>query len=191
MAPDLRSITDCAIPSPLLPAAQLDAATAERVSASGLSTFYSQLGHAPGLIDKWLAFYQPVVTGGVVELRTKELCRLRIAARNGCMFCLGGRFRDADGTPVVDDDDVDAVLAGSFDDARFTPRETAALTFTEAFRVDHTSIDKALVDATLEHLCEPEFVELSICLAQFTGMGSLFAMLGIPSPVPASASQAN
>jgi alkylhydroperoxidase family enzyme len=186
MAPDLRSITDCAIPAPVLPAAQLDEATAARVAASGLGTFYSQLGHAPGLIDKWLGFYQPVVTGGVVELRTKELCRLRIAARNGCLFCLGGRFRDADGTPVVDDDDVDAVLAGHFDDPRFTPREVAALTFTEVFRVDHTSVDKALVDATLEHFTEAEFVELAICLAQFTGMGSLFAMLGIPSPVPSA-----
>ena len=113
--------------------------------------------------------------------------RLRIAARNGCLFCLGGRFRDADGTPVVDDDDVDAVLAGRFEDGRFTARETAALSFTEVFRVDHTAVDKALVDATLEHFTEAEFVELAICLAQFTGMGSLFAMLGIPSPVPAGA----
>jgi alkylhydroperoxidase family enzyme len=187
MAPDLRSITDCAIPAPLLRPAELDEATAARVAASGLGTFYGQLGHAPGLIDKWLAFYQPVVRGGVVELRTKELCRIRIAARNGCMFCLGGRFRDDAGVPVVDDADVDAVLAGTFDDPRFTPRERAGLEFTERFRTDHTSIDRAFAAQTLEHFTEGEFVELSVCLAQFTGMGSLFAMLGLPSPVPANA----
>lgn len=187
MAPDLRSITDCAIPTPLLPPAELDEATAARASASGLSTFYSQFGHSPGLIDKWFAFYQPVVTGGLLELRTKELCRLRIAARNGCMFCLGGRFRGADGQPVADDDDLDAVLGGRFDDERFTPRERAALNFTEVYRVDHTQVDKALVDATLEHFTEAEFVELALCLAQFTGMGQLFSMLGLPSPVPAPA----
>jgi alkylhydroperoxidase family enzyme len=187
VAADLRSITECDIPQPLLPPlTDLDEQTAAAIERTGLRTFYSQLGHAPGVIDAWLSFYQPVVTGGAVELRTKELCRLRIAARNGCMFCLGGRFRDATGTPVVDDDDVDAVLAGRFDDPRFTPRETACLWFTEAFRVDHTSVDKALVDATLEHMTEGELVELAICLAQFTGMGQLFAMLGIPSPVPVS-----
>jgi alkylhydroperoxidase family enzyme len=161
-----------------------DPATAEAIQRTGLATFYGQLGHAPGIIDAWMRFYQPVVRGGAVELRTKELCRLRIAIRNGCMFCLGGRFSDDDGVPVVDDDDVEAVLAGRFDDPRFTPRERAALEFTEAYRVDHTSVDKALVDSTLEHLSTAEFVELAICLAQFTGMGQLFAMMGIPSPVP-------
>lgn len=186
MAEDLRSVAACDIPTPLLRPAQLAPEVAEAAASRGLQAFYGQLGHAPGVIDSWLRFYQPLVTGGALELRTKELCRLRIAARNGCMFCLGGRFRDADGTPVVDDDDVDAVLAGRFDDARFTARERAALTFTEAFRVDHTSVDAALVAATLEHLSEAELVELAICLAQFTGMGQLFAMLGIPSPVPAT-----
>ena len=87
---------------------------------------------------------------------------------------------------MVDDDDVDAVLVGRFDDPRFTPRETAALEFTEVYRVDHTAVDKALVDETLEHFSPGEFIELSLCLAQFTGMGQLFAMLGLPSPVPAS-----
>jgi alkylhydroperoxidase family enzyme len=185
MAEDLRAIQECAIPQPMLdPVGDPDPDTAAAIERTGLTTFYGQLGHAPGVIDAWMRFYQPVVTGGALELRTKELCRLRIAARNGCMFCLGGRFRDAAGIPVVDDDDVDAVLAGAFDDARFSPRERAALEFTEVFRVDHTRVDKPLVDATLEHLSPGEFVELSICIAQFTGMGQLFAMLGLPSPVP-------
>ena len=99
MAADLRSVTDCDIPQPLLtPATDFDPATKARIAASGLQTFYGQFGHAPGLIDKWFAFYQPVVNDqSTLALRTKELCRLRIAARNGCMFCLGGRFRDASG----------------------------------------------------------------------------------------------
>ena len=183
MAADLRSVTDCEIPQPLLtPAADFDPETAARIEASGMGAFYGQFGHAPGLIDRWLAFYQPVVQDSTnLPLRTKELCRLRIAARNGCMFCLGGRFRDADGVPVVDDDDVDAVLAGRFDDTRFTPSEAAALRFTEVYRLDHTQVDKALVDETLEELSEGQFIELGLCIAQFTGMGQLFATLGLPS----------
>lgn len=183
MAADLRSVTDCEIPQPLLtPVIDFDPATAARIEASGLGTFYGQFEHAPGLIDKWFAFYQPVVQDSSnLPLRTKELCRLRIAARNGCMFCLGGRFRDADGVPVVDDDDVDAVLAGRLDDPRFTPAEAAALRFTEQYRLDHTKVDRALVDETLEHLSEAQFVELGLCIAQFTGMGQLFATLGLPS----------
>jgi alkylhydroperoxidase family enzyme len=183
MAADLRSVTECAIPQPVLtPKTDFDPATAARIEASGMATFYGQFGHAPGLIDRWLAFYQPVVSDETnLPLRTKELCRLRIAARNGCMFCLGGRFKGADGLPVVDDDDVEAVLAGRLDDPRFTPFESAAMQFTEVYRLDHTAVDKALIDATLQHLTEGQFVELGICVAQFTGMGQLFATLGLPS----------
>jgi AhpD family alkylhydroperoxidase len=186
MATDLRSAV-CEIPQPLLPpVTEFDAETAAAIERTGMTAFYGQFGHAPGLIDEWFRFYMPMVNGGALELRTKELCRLRIAGHNGCMMCLGGRFRDAAGVPVVTEDEVDAVLAGRFDDPRFTARETAALEFTETFRVDHTAVDKALVDATLEHLSPGELIELSICIAQFTGMGQLFAMLGLPSPVPAT-----
>ena len=183
MAADLRSVTECAIPQPLLtPVTEFDPETAERIERSGMQAFYGQFEHAPGLIDRWLAFYQPVVTDSTtLPLRTKELCRLRIAARNRCMFCLGGRFRDAAGVAVVDDDDVEAVLAGRLDDPRFTTAESAALRFTEVYRLDHTKVDKALVDETLEHLSNAQFIELGLCIAQFTGMGQLFATLGLPS----------
>ena len=186
MAEDLRAVGECAIPQPLLTPADMttDPDAAAALARTGMSAFYGQFGHAPGLIEKWMAFYQPIVNTGAVELRTKELCRLRIAARNGCMLCLGGRFRDAAGMPVVDDDDVDAVLGGRFDDPRFTPRERAGLYFTERFRVDHTSVDQAFATQTLEHFTEGEFVELALCVAQFTGMGQLFSMLGLPSAVP-------
>ncbi len=166
----------------LTPVTDFSSEMAERIERSGMKTFYGQFGHAPGLIDKWFAFYQPVVTDSTnLALRTKELCRLRIAARNGCMFCLGSRFRDPAGVPVVDDDDVDAVLAGRLDDDRFSAAESAALRFTEVYRLDHTKVDKQLVDETLEHLTEAQFIELGLCIAQFTGMGQLFAMLGLPS----------
>ncbi len=166
----------------LTPVTEFDPARADRIRSSGMQTFYGQFEHAPGLIDQWFAFYQPVVNdSSSLALRTKELCRLRIAARNGCMFCLGGRFRDAAGVPVVDDDDVDAVLGGRLDDDRFTPAEAAAMRFTEVYRLDHARVDKALVEETLEHLSPAQFIELGLCIAQFTGMGQLFAMLGLPS----------
>ena len=41
--------------------------------------------------------------------------------------------------------------------------------------------DPHLVDETLEHFSEAQFIELGLCIAQFTGMGQLFAMLGLPS----------
>ena len=55
------------------------------------------------------------------------------------------------------------------------------LRFTEIYRLDYTTVDKALVDETLEHLTTAQFIELGLCIAQFTGMGQLFTTLGLPS----------
>jgi alkylhydroperoxidase family enzyme len=188
MAEDFRSVDVCQISGPVLPPkVDFDPETAAIVARSGMSAFYGQFGHAPEVIGGWMAFYQSLVSGGRVELRTKELCRLRVAARNGCLLCLGGRFRDDDGVAVVSEDDVDAVIGGKLDDARFTAREQAALAWTETFRQDHSQVDAALMARTLEHFSEAEFVELAVSVAQFSGMGQLFAVLGIPSPVPTPA----
>ena len=61
------------------------------------------------------------------------------------------------------------------------PQTEFLLPGTEVYRLDHTAVDKALVDATLEHMTTSQFIELGLCIAQFTGMGQLFAMLGLPS----------
>jgi alkylhydroperoxidase family enzyme len=188
MAEDFRSVDVCQIPGPVLPPkVDFDPDTAAIVERTGMNAFYGQFGHAPEVIGGWMSFYQSLVSGDRVELRTKELCRLRVAARNGCLLCLGGRFRDADGVAVVDDDDVDAVLGGRLDDPRFTPREQAGLAWTETFRQDHSQVDADLMARTLEYFSEAEFIELAVSVAQFTGMGQLFAVLGIPSPVPSPA----
>ena len=60
----------CALPHPRLPLLGDDG-----------STFFGQFRHAPGLIEGWLAWYQPLMVGGVVPTRTKELCRLAVASR--------------------------------------------------------------------------------------------------------------
>ncbi|HEV8296764.1 MAG TPA: hypothetical protein VGQ20_05705 [Acidimicrobiales bacterium] len=43
-------------------------------------------------------------------------------------------------------------------------------------------MDHAFVRDVLRHLREDEFIELGVLVAQFTGMGKLFAILGIPNP---------
>ena len=40
----------------------------------------------PALLKAYVAFYSPLVRKGLVEHRTKELVRLRLAALNGCHY---------------------------------------------------------------------------------------------------------
>ena len=76
----------CPLPHPVLPAAALDADTRAIAERSGHLAFWSQFGHAPTIMTGWLAWYQPIMRNGAVEIRTKELCRLRVAALNGCHY---------------------------------------------------------------------------------------------------------
>jgi alkylhydroperoxidase family enzyme len=168
----------CALPHPRLPMAELPAEAAERAAASGTTAFFGQFGHAPGLIEGWLAWYQPLMLGGVVPTRTKELCRLAVARRTGCHMCQNGRFPDPSGVgPAVPGDDAEAVLADRLDG--FSDAERAALTYTVAFYEDHMSIPDEVIERACEALGKDGFLELALMVAQFTGMGRLFSALGI------------
>jgi hypothetical protein len=52
--------------------------------ADPVETF--QLGHAPDLYKKFLPYYNQMHFKGKVELRTKEVARLRIAELNQCHY---------------------------------------------------------------------------------------------------------
>lgn len=168
----------CALPHPRLPMADLAPDVAERAAATGTTAFLGQFGHAPGLIEGWLAWYQPLMLGGVVATRTKELCRLAVARRTGCHMCQNGRFPDPSGVgPAVAEDDADAVLADHLDG--FTAAERAALDYTVAFYTDHMTIPDEVIERACAELGRDGFLEVALMVAQFTGMGRLFSALGI------------
>jgi alkylhydroperoxidase family enzyme len=168
----------CALPHPRLPVAELSPEVADRARATGTTAFLGQFGHAPGLIEGWLAWYQPLMVGGVVPTRTKELCRLAVARRTGCHMCQNGRFPDPTGVgPAVAEADAEAVLGDRLD--AFTGAERAALTYTVAFYDDHLAIPDEVIEQACDALGRDGFLELAVMVAQFTGMGRLFSALGI------------
>ena len=174
----------CPMPHPRLPQAELSPEMAERAKASGLTTFFGQFGHKPGLIESWLGWYQPLMVTGVVPVRTKELCRLANARRTGCHMCRFGRFPDpATGQPAVTDDEADAVLSGNH--GVFEPEVQAALAYVLAFWDDHKNIPDETVQAVVDGYGTDGFVELAFLIAQWLGMGKLFYVLGIPNEAPA------
>jgi alkylhydroperoxidase family enzyme len=168
----------CALPVPRLPLADLEPEVDARAKATGTTALMGQFGHAPGLIESWLAWYQPLMLGGVVPTRTKELCRLAVAARTGCHMCQNGRFPDpTGGGAAVSEDDVAAVTTDRFDG--FTPPEQAALAWTVAYYEDHKAIPDEVIQHAAAELGNDGFIELATMVAQFTGMGRLFSALGI------------
>ena len=174
----MTDVEACALPHPRLPMADLPPEVAAHAAATGTTAFLGQFGHAPGLIEGWLAWYQPLMLGGVVPTRTKELCRLAVARRTGCHMCQNGRFPDPSGVgAAVAEDDAEAVLDDRLDG--FSPAERAALAYTLAYWDDHRTIPDEVIEDACAALGRDGFLELAVMVAQFTGMGRLFSALGI------------
>jgi alkylhydroperoxidase family enzyme len=170
----------CAMPVPRLPAADVSPD-----AHAGARPLFEQFGHAPGLIEGWLAWYQPLVTAGRVPTRTKETVRLAIARRTGCHMCQNSRNGDPSGVgPAVPPEDADAILADDW--SRCTDAERAALEYTVAFWDDHKSVSDETINRVIEFYGRDGFLEIALAVAQFSGMGKLFHTLGIAAGTPAS-----
>jgi hypothetical protein len=52
----------------------------------GDPNFIRTFGRLPETLKKFIAFYSPLVRKGLVEHRTKELVRLRLAQLNQCHY---------------------------------------------------------------------------------------------------------
>jgi len=81
------SIEMMACPMPRLPGVKpLDAELQLRVDKGADALEARTLGHAPELYKKFLAYYAQMHWKGKLELKTKEVARLRIAQLNQCHY---------------------------------------------------------------------------------------------------------
>jgi alkylhydroperoxidase family enzyme len=176
---ELQGDMVCAVPQARLPEAPVNSAVPGEARA-----LFGQFGHAPGLIEGWLAWYQPLVTKGIVPTRTKELVRLAIARRTGCHMCQNSRFGDPSGTgPAVPAAEADAILADDW--TLCSPDERTALEYTVAFWDNHDAVSDELIGRMCAAYGKDGFLEIAVAVAQFSGMGRLFHMLGITADLPA------
>jgi alkylhydroperoxidase family enzyme len=53
---------------------------------AGDPNFIRLFGRLPDTLKRFVAFYSPLVRKGLVEHRTKELVRLRLAQLNDCQY---------------------------------------------------------------------------------------------------------
>lgn len=75
---------------PMLDVAELDPelrAMVEKWQADGGDpNFIRAFGRLPDALKRFVTFYSPLVRKGLVEHRTKELVRLRLAQLNTCRY---------------------------------------------------------------------------------------------------------
>ncbi|HSF02844.1 MAG TPA: carboxymuconolactone decarboxylase family protein [Solirubrobacterales bacterium] len=75
---------------PMLDVEQLDAELAEMLARwqaeEGDPNFIRTFGRLPETLKHFVRFYSPLVRKGLIEHRTKELVRLRLAQQNQCHY---------------------------------------------------------------------------------------------------------
>lgn len=134
-------------------------------------------GRSPQLGAAARAFAMATLRHTSLPLRELEAARYRVAQINDCRLCLGYRTR-RDGTEPVGEDLYAAV--GEWRTASgLTERERLAAEYAERYALDHQNLDTVFWVRMRAAYTDDEIVELSLCVAEWLGIGRLNRVLGI------------
>jgi len=121
-------------------------------------------------------FSAAVYGHGRLPLREFEAARYRIAQVNDCQLCLVWRSDRGEGTAG---EDLYAEVAAWRTSPVLTERERLAAEYAERYALDHRNLDSAFWERMRASFSSEEIVELSLCIAQWLGLGRLNQVLGL------------
>jgi len=143
--------------------------------------FAGVMAHRPDLMAGFFDLYLTLWTGGVLDMRVKDLCRMAIARAVGCRICQNTRFTCA--LPHVGEADYLPIDQAADSDA-YTPAERAAIVFAGTMAAGARDVTDEMVRELREHFGEPEIVELCVLVAMVGGFGSINVALNIGPDSP-------
>jgi uncharacterized peroxidase-related enzyme len=152
----------------------------ELEKTTGDSTAMRVMAHRADILRSFAQFYWNLQMEGMLDRKLVELVRLGIAQINQCPNCLAGRYQDAIDQGFTEDLVRRLPLAEASD--RFTPREKAAIAFGQKMARDHRSVTDDDFARLHQHFSEKEIVELCMLVAQFIGIGRVFAVVDAWNP---------
>jgi len=140
----------------------------------GNTDFIQAAANAPEVIGWYFgSFYEQIFYGGRVDVRIKELVRLRLARTHGCALCNAGDTLDALESGI-DPRAVDAVTSWPepVDPACYDERELAALRFADQMSLQNMEghLDEELYADLRRWFSDAEIFELGVAMAVLTGM---------------------
>ena len=174
----------------LAESAEMEPDVAEMIAGieemTGDSTAMRVLAHRPEMLRSFVQFYWPLQTEGLLSRKLIELVRLRIAQINQCPNCLAGRYQDSFEEGLTES--LISKLPDAERSGEFSEREKAAIHFGAKMAADHWSVDDEDFARLHRHFSEQEVVELNMLVAQFIGIGRMFAVIDAMNQVlPSSA----
>lgn len=171
--PDLPLIDHAHLPASL-------SAQVERLEGLGADTsFHRYVSHSSRIVDfYWRDFYANVFYDGALDIRTKEVVRLALAALSGCTFCRAGDI-DSALKHGLSQTEVDAVLA--LDPSPLPAAEASA--FRLALRLSPFALEEEIMtqadwDELRSHFTDEQVSELLLCTSVLAGVGRMLAVGG-------------
>jgi uncharacterized peroxidase-related enzyme len=117
------------------------------------------IAHRTEVLKNFLPFYASV--GRALDRRLYELVYIRVSMMNGCHYCLQHHLASSKRVGLTAQD-WQALKNGDY--GSFTPKEQAALKFTERLTRDPHAIGDADIDHLKPHFSEPEIVDLDLLI---------------------------
>ncbi len=122
---------------------------------------------APTAMQQWLQFGRSILESGLEE-SLMELVEIRASQINGCAFCL--QMHAASARKHGETEERLYLLDAWREAAMYTPRERAALAWTEALtEVSETHAPDDVYQGLREHFTEEEQVKLTLLIVAING----------------------
>ena len=123
-------------------------------------------------------FYKKGFYGGVVNIKLKELIRLRLAGISGCKYCISVDENSALSNGLTSQEIFHAKL-GNLDNFSKLERQLLQLAEHIALTPASERADHNLISEILESLSQDEFMEISFTIAILCGMGNMLGSLDL------------
>lgn len=131
---------------------------------------------APEALKPMIELEKYVATSGL-ERSLYELVKTRASQINGCAYCLDMHTKDARKSGETEQRLY--VLSAWRETSFYTPRERAALAWTEAVtQISEQGVSKELFEATSQHFEEKELVALTMAIVAINGWNRLAISFG-------------
>jgi alkylhydroperoxidase family enzyme len=146
-----------------------------------LINVYRLLLHTPALAGIWLDFVSAARFKTALDGRLREIVIVRVAHLNRTAYVFKQHVPQLSAPEGLSDAEAEA-LADWQSATTFTPRERAALAYTDAMTRD-VAVPDAVFDALRAHFDERQIVELSVLVGLYNMHTRVFTALGIdPEP---------
>ena len=130
-----------------------------------LINIYRMLLHSPDLAQTWFAHINAVRWGTALDGRLRELLIIRIGHLNSCAYIVKQHVPRLALPEGLSQADCDAIPDWQSSD-RFTPRERAALAYTDAM-TRGIAVPDDIFAALKPHFSEREIVEMTVLVGTY------------------------